>query len=131
MSKTSQRNSISLFSPILVLLITEKSELLKPGPSTTFRPRLPKWKIVFPPTNETGRITIEPEGQEPPGRGSHTLLANHWTPITPAAAAGEMVSGPVTSGRSVARPVKELAFAAGIAPIAPAFPASRVTGFPL
>jgi len=41
------------------------------------------------------------------------------------------VIGPVTSGRKVARPVRELALAAGIAPIAPAFPASRVTGFPV
>src|SRR5262245_23910852 len=41
-SKNSARNSMSLFSVNLVLLITEKSVLLKVGPITTLRPRLPK-----------------------------------------------------------------------------------------
>lgn len=41
-SKNSARNSISLFSPILVRLMIEKSVLLNLGPIRTLRPRLPK-----------------------------------------------------------------------------------------
>src|SRR6266542_2157692 len=87
--------------------------------------------MVLPLTKATGKTATAPAGQEPPGRGSQTKLGNHWTPIPTAAAVVEMVTGPPTSGRNVARPVNELAFAAGIVPIAPAFPANRVTGFPL
>src|SRR6185369_10496805 len=88
--------------------------------------------MVFPLINATGKITAEPDGHEPPGRGSQTRFGNHCTPIPLAAGVGEIVSGPVMSGRSVARPVNEFAFAAGIvAPIAAALPASNVTGFPL
>src|SRR6185369_11311773 len=79
----------------------------------------------------TGKITTAPAGQLPPGRGSQTLFANHCTPIPLAAGVGETVIGPVTSGRSVARPVNEFAFALPIVvPIAAALPASSVTGFP-
>src|ERR1043165_715257 len=82
--------------------------------------------------NATGRITTEPDGHEPPGRGSQTRFGNHCTPIPLAAAVGEIVTGPLTSGRNVASPVNEFALAAGISvPIAPALPARSVTGFPL
>src|SRR5690349_18944586 len=82
--------------------------------------------------NATGRITTEPDGHEPPGRGSQTRFGNHCTPMPLAAAVGEIGIGPLTSGLSVASPVNEFAFAAGIrVPIAPALPASSVTGFPL
>src|SRR6185437_7092106 len=87
--------------------------------------------MLLPLINCTGSTTVEPVGHEPPGRGSQTRFGNHCTPIPLAAAVGEIVSGPVTSGRSVARPVNEFAFAAGTAPIAAALPASKVTGFPL
>src|SRR5215217_8730195 len=88
--------------------------------------------MVFPFTNCTGKITAAPDGHKPPGRGSQTRFGNHCTPIPLDTAVGEIVSGPVMSGRSVARPVNEFAFAAGIAPgNAPAFPASSVTGFPV
>src|SRR6185369_2422401 len=87
--------------------------------------------MVFPLINCTGRVTTEPVGHEPPGRGSQTEFGNHCTPIPVVAALGEIGTGPVASGRSVARPVSELAFAAGmLAPIAPTLPASKVTGFP-
>src|SRR6185369_1262198 len=82
--------------------------------------------------NATGRITAEPDGHEPPGRGSQTAFGNHCTPMPVAAAVGEIVSGPVMSGRSVARPVNEFAFAAGTPPgNALALPASSVTRLPL
>src|SRR5690349_4509346 len=87
--------------------------------------------MVFPFINCTGNTTVEPEGQEPPGRGSQTRFGNHCTPIPLVAAVGEIGIGPLTSGRSVASPVNELAFAAGAAPTAPALPAKSVTGFPL
>src|ERR1044071_4047553 len=88
--------------------------------------------MVFPFINCTGNTTVEPDGHEPPGRGSQTTFATHCTPIPVGAAVGEIVIGPVTSGRSVARPVNEFAFAAGIPPgNAPTLPASSVTGFPL
>src|SRR6185369_17967700 len=78
-----------------------------------------------------GKITPAPDGHDPPGLGSHTRFGKYWTPIPVAAAVGEIVIVPPMSGRSVARPVSEFAFAAGIVPMAPAFPANRVTGFPL
>src|SRR2546423_13478859 len=82
--------------------------------------------------NCTGNTTTELDGHEPPGRGSQTRFGNHCTPIPVAAAVGEIVIGPLMSGRSVARPVNEFAFAAGIPPgNAPALPASNVIGFPL
>src|SRR5262252_3802333 len=88
--------------------------------------------MVLPLTKATGRTATAPAGHEPPGRGSHTRLGNHWTPLPVAAAVGEMVMGAPKSGRSVARPVSELALAAGAPPaIAPALPASSVTGLPL
>src|SRR5215218_7950469 len=88
--------------------------------------------MVLPFINCTGNTTVAPDGHEPPGRGSQTRFGNHWTPIPVGAGLGSMVTGPVTSGRSVARPVNEFAFAAGmLAPIAPTFPASNVTGFPV
>src|SRR5215213_5221883 len=90
--------------------------------------------MVLVPTALTGNITTAPDGHLPPGRGSQTIGENHCTPIPLAAGAavGEIVIGPVTSGRSVASPVKEFAFAASIPPgNAPALPASSVTGFPL
>src|ERR1041384_6903477 len=88
--------------------------------------------MVFPLINCTGNTTVAPDGHEPPGRGSQTRFGNHCTPIPVAAGAIVSGTGPVTSGRSVARPVNEFAFAAGIfAPIAPALPASKVTGFPV
>src|SRR5215510_10570483 len=88
--------------------------------------------MVFPLIKATGKIAVAPVGHEPPGRGSQTEFGNHCTPITPGAAVGEMVTGPVISGRNVARPVSELAFAAGIVvPMAPTFPANNVTGLPL
>src|ERR1044072_2851582 len=89
--------------------------------------------MVFPFINCTGNMTDEPDGQLPPGRGSQTLFANHCTPIPldAGAAVGEIAIGPLMSGRSVARPVNEFAFAAGIQPgNAPTLPASSVTGFP-
>src|SRR5215213_3012091 len=90
------------------------------------------------PTPVTGKITTASDGQVPPGRGSQTLFANHCTPIplVAGAAVGEIEIGPVTSGRSVARPVNEFAFAPFIRlpcatlPKVPALPASSVTGFP-
>src|ERR1041384_5969017 len=88
--------------------------------------------MVFPFINCTGNTTAAPDGHEPPGRGSQTRFGNHCTPIPVAAAVGEIVTGPLMSGRSVARPVNEFAFAAGIPPgSAPAFPASNVIGLPL
>src|SRR6185503_1069022 len=88
--------------------------------------------MVFPLINATGKITAEPDGHEPPGRGSQTRFGNHCTPMPLAAAVGEIGTGPFTSGRSVARPVSELAFAASIVvPIAAALPANKVTGLPL
>src|SRR6185369_13459767 len=88
--------------------------------------------MLLPFRNCTGRTTVEPVGHEPPGRGSQTRFGNHCTPIPLAAAVGEIGIAPLTSGRRVARPVNEFAFAAGmLAPIAPALPASNVTGFPL
>src|SRR6476661_11297534 len=87
--------------------------------------------MVLPLMNPPGRITTEPDGHEPPGRGSQTRFGNHCTPITPVAAVGEIGTAPVTSGRSVASPVSEFAFAAGAAPTAPTLPANSVTGFPL
>src|SRR5215203_7460566 len=88
--------------------------------------------MVFPFINCTGKITAAPDGHKPPGLGSQTRFGNHCTPIPLEAAVGEIVSGPLMSGRSVARPVNEFALAAGIAaPIPPALPASSVTGFPL
>src|SRR4026209_551055 len=88
--------------------------------------------MVFPFTNATGRTTAEPDGHEPPGRGSQTRFGNHCTQMPVAAGVGEIVIGPVMSGRSVARPVNEFAFAAGIPPAnAPALPAKNVTGLPL
>src|SRR5215213_3478653 len=89
-----------------------------------------------PGTTVTGKITTAFDGQVPPGRGSQTAFENHCTPIPLAAGAGEIVSGPVTSGRSVARPVNELALAPFIRlpcarlPSVAALPASNVTGFP-
>src|SRR5437867_3178868 len=87
--------------------------------------------MVLPLMKATGKMTPEPVGQDPPGRGSQTRLGKYCTPIPVAAAVGEIVIGPPISGRSVARPVREFALAAGIAPIAPAFPAKSVTGLPL
>src|SRR5215471_1691389 len=88
--------------------------------------------MVLPLTNATGRIATAPVGHEPPGRGSQTRLGNHCTPFPVSAAVGEIVIGVPISGRSVARPVSELALAAGAPPaIAPTLPASSVTGFPL
>src|ERR1043166_3368183 len=88
--------------------------------------------MVLPLMNATGKITAAPDGHEPPGRGSQTTVGNHCTPIPGAAAVGEIVTGPLTSGRSVARPVNEFAFAAGIPPgSAPAFSANNVIGLPL
>src|SRR6185369_1944235 len=86
----------------------------------------------------TGKITTALAGQLPPGRGSQTLFANHCTPIPleAGAAVGEIAIGPVTSGRSVAKPVNELALApfirlpAAKLPNVAALPASNVTGFP-
>src|SRR4030095_16826831 len=117
---------MSWFSPIFVRLITEKSVLLNVGPMTTFRPRLPKWKMVAVPTVATGKVTIEPVGQlvvPTAKRGSQTALEKYWTPIVLAGAAVRvMVIGAPTSGRTVALPVK-LAFTGA--------PANSVTGFPL
>src|SRR5215831_499154 len=88
--------------------------------------------MVLPLTKATGRMATAPVGQEPPGRGSQTRFGNHWTPLPVSAATVEVVIGAPRSGRKVARPVSELALAAGAPPvIAPALPASRVTGFPL
>src|SRR6266446_5889489 len=88
--------------------------------------------MVLPLTKATGRMATEPAGQEPLGRGSHTRLGNHWTPIPVGAAVPRTVAAAPASGRRVASPVKELAFADGAPPvIAPAFPARRFTGFPL
>src|SRR6267143_4151117 len=87
--------------------------------------------MVLPLTKATGKIATAPAGHEPPGRGSQTEFANHCTPLPVVAAVFRMVIGAPTSGRKVARPVNELAFAEGAPPvIAPALPASRVTGFP-
>src|SRR5690242_18669148 len=41
-SKISARNWIRILSPICVFFTSEKSVLRKPGPITTFRPKLPK-----------------------------------------------------------------------------------------
>src|ERR1043165_5538231 len=68
--------------------------------------------VLLPLTTPTGKITTALDGQLPPGRGSQTEFANHWTPMPLAAGVGSTVIGPVTSGRSVARPVNEFAFAA-------------------
>src|SRR6266446_530593 len=88
--------------------------------------------MVLPLTKATGNIATAPAGHEPPERGSHTKFGNHWIPLPVAAAAFPIVTEPLTSGRKVASPVSELAFAAGAPPaIAPALPARRVTGFPL
>src|SRR5258708_19254240 len=88
--------------------------------------------MVLPLTKATGKIATAPAGHEPPGRGSQTRFGNHCTPLPVAAAACPIVTEPPTSGRKVARPVKELAFAAGAPPaIAPALPARTVTAFPL
>src|SRR5215831_16450689 len=88
--------------------------------------------MVLPLMNATGRIATAPVGHEPPGRGSQTRLGNHCTPFPVIAAVGEIVMGAPRSGRNVARPVSELALAAGAPPvIAPAFPAKSVTGLPL
>src|SRR5262245_43472444 len=87
--------------------------------------------MVFPLTNATGRMATAPAGHEPAGRGSQTRFGNHWTPLPVTAAVGEMVIGAPRSGRNVARPVNELALAAGAPPSAPALPASSVTGLPL
>src|ERR1700752_310031 len=87
--------------------------------------------MVLPPTNATGSTTAEPDGQDPPGRGSQTRFGKYCTPMPVAAAVGEMLIGPLMSGRRVANPVNEFALAAGAAPPAPAFPANRVTGLPL
>src|SRR6266536_1038630 len=88
--------------------------------------------MVLPLTKATGKIATAPAGHEPPGRGSHTRFGNHCTPLPVAAAVCEMVIAAPTSGRKVASPVSELAFAAGAPPaMAPALPAKRVTGLPL
>src|SRR5437762_2762851 len=88
--------------------------------------------MVFPLMNATGSTATAPAGHEPPGRGSQTVFGNHCTPLPVSAAVGEMVIGAPTSGRSVASPVNEFALAAGAPPVmAPALPASNVTGFPL
>src|SRR5215213_1074501 len=95
--------------------------------------------MVLVPTALTGNITTAPDGHLPPGRGSQTIGENHCTPspLAAGAAVGEIVIGPVTSGRSVASPVKEFAFALFIRlpdaalPSVVALPASKVTGFPL
>src|SRR5215510_15316040 len=87
--------------------------------------------MVLPLMKATGRIATAPAGHEPPGRGSQTRFGNHWTPIPAGAGEVELVMGAPTSGRNVARPVREFAFAAGIEPIAPTFPASRLTGLPV
>src|ERR1043165_622562 len=90
------------------------------------------------PIEVTGRTTWAPDGHKPPGRGSQTAPENHCTPIPLAtgAAVGEIVIGPVTSGRSVASPVNEFPLAplirlpAAKVPNVAALPASNVTGFP-
>src|SRR5258708_31102645 len=88
--------------------------------------------MVLPLTKATGKIATAPAGHEPPGRGSQTRFGNHCTPLPVAAAPCPIVTEPATSGRKVASPVSELAFAEGAPPIiAPALPAKRVTGFPL
>src|SRR5262245_5955167 len=88
--------------------------------------------MVLPLTNATGRMATAPAGHEPPGRGSQTVFGNHWTPLPVTAAVREKVIGAPTSGRKVARPVSELALAAGMPPArAPTLPARRVTGLPL
>src|SRR5881392_1042243 len=88
--------------------------------------------MVLPLMNATGRIATAPAGHEPPGRGSQTRFGNHWTPLPVAAATFEVIIGAPRSGRKVARPVSELALAAGAPPtMAPALPAKRVTGLPL
>src|SRR5262245_48410226 len=88
--------------------------------------------MVLPLMNCTGKMATEPAGHDPPGRGSHTRFGNHCTPLPVAAAMLEIVIGAPTSGRSVARPVNELALADGAPPvIAPALPAKRFTGLPL
>src|SRR5437762_5389220 len=77
--------------------------------------------MVLPLTKATGKIATAPAGHEPPGRGSQTRFGNHWTPLPVTAAACPIVTGPPKSGRKVASPVSELAFAAGAPPvIAPA-----------
>src|SRR5215471_2528148 len=88
--------------------------------------------MVLPLTKATGRIATAPVGHEPPGRGSQTRFGNHCTPLPVNAAACEVTMAAPRSGRNVARPVSELALAAGAPPvIAPALPAKSVTGFPL
>ena len=68
------------------------------------------------------KMSLSAEGTTVTGSGELTSLAGP---------AGEIAIGPLMSGRSVARPVNEFAFAAGILPgNAPTFPASSVTGFP-
>src|ERR1044071_681120 len=90
------------------------------------------------PSPTAGRTAVAPDGHVPPGRGSQTAAENHCTPIPLAtgAAVGEIVIGPVTSGRSVANPVNEFALApfirlpAAKVPNVAALPANSVTGFP-
>src|SRR5207248_10847504 len=87
--------------------------------------------MVLPLTKATGKIATAPAGHEPPGRGWQTRFGNHWTPLPVTAAACAIVTEPPTSGRKVASPVSELAFAAGApAVIAPALPARGGTGLP-
>src|SRR5229473_6034249 len=86
--------------------------------------------MVLPLIKATGKIATAPAGHEPPGRGSQTRFGNHWTPLPVEAAACPIVTEPPTSGRRVASPVSEWAFAAGAPPaIAPALPDRRFTGF--
>src|SRR5436190_17176722 len=88
--------------------------------------------MVLPLTKATGKIATAPAGHEPPGRGSQTRFGNHWTPLPVRAALCPVVIGAPTSGRRVANPVKELAFADGPPPArAPTLPANSVTGLPL
>src|SRR5438876_7970120 len=84
MSKNSVRNCSRAASLIFVVLITEKSTLLNPGPITTLRPRLPK----------TG-------GPAHPAPG-----AQNADLLNQAAGSGfERRQSPATFARRVARPV--------------------------
>src|SRR5215218_7494529 len=52
--KNSDRNSMTLFSPILVRFIIVKSKMMSPGPWKTLRPREP---------NRPGVVLTKPAGQ--------------------------------------------------------------------
>ena len=66
-SKNSARNSMIFSSLSRVFLTTEKSVLLKAGPMTALRPRLPKWKTLAP---LMGMAKAAPAGSARPSGGA-------------------------------------------------------------